>query len=99
VGDGVGRNRRVVLPRAVRTRTRVTSVTVDQAREHGVQWGMLVCPDLTVSESQLLIRLEHLATHAADVCQYIEGVNEPNYVRGGGNPPATGQGSLWRSRG
>lgn len=65
-----------------------TDMTARAAREHGLEWGMAVCPDdWSLSDQELAARIQHVAQHAADVCLYIEGVNEPNYERGGGAPP------------
>lgn len=58
------------------------------ARAKGIRWGMLVSPDLFMAGDALRTRIRHLAANAADLCLYIEGVNEPNYVRGGGSPPS-----------
>ncbi len=65
-----------------------TTATTGLARDHGLAWGMTVCPDLSFSDAQLVSRIRHIARNAADVCHYVEGVNEPNHVRGGGSPPA-----------
>jgi hypothetical protein len=63
--------------------------TIRAARAHGLKWGMGVCPeDWTVSDRELVARIKHIAANAADVCLYIEGVNEPNNDRSGGRPPA-----------
>ena len=57
------------------------------ARSHDVKWGMLVCPDLSYSDSALVAKIKHIATNAADRCLYVEGINEPNYVRSTGAIP------------
>lgn len=64
-----------------------TRTTATLARDHGIKWGMTVCPDLSYSGQELVNRIKHIARNAADVCVYVEGVNEPNYVEGG-SPPA-----------
>ncbi len=65
-----------------------TRTTTTLARDHGIKWGMLVCPDVFYSDQELVRRIQHLAQNAADVCVYIEGVNEPNSGPEGGSPPA-----------
>ncbi len=65
-----------------------TRTTTRLARDHGISWGMTVCPTLAYKDADLVRRLRHIADNAADICLYVEGVNEPNYVRGGGSPPA-----------
>jgi hypothetical protein len=54
---------------------------------HGIKWGMTVCPDLTFSDVELIARIRHIAANAADRCIFIEGINEPNYVRATGQVP------------
>ena len=61
---------------------------VEGARDRGLQWGMLVCNDLGTPPPELSRRIADIARNAADLCLFVEGVNEPNYVRGGGTPPA-----------
>jgi hypothetical protein len=61
--------------------------TTELARENGIKWGATVCPDLFFPDSDLAGRIRHIASNAADVCLFIEGVNEPNNVRGWGSPP------------
>ena len=60
-----------------------TRTTVTLARDAGIKWGMTVCPDVFYSDQELVRQIQHIAGNAADVCLYIEGINEPNYVRGG----------------
>jgi hypothetical protein len=66
-----------------------TARTTTLARAHGIGWGMLVCPeDWSMSDEALIARIRHVAGNAADVCRFVEGVNEPNHERGGGPPPS-----------
>ena len=65
----------------------LVEATVAGARDRGLQWGMLVCNDLDTSAEQVQRRVEDIARNAADVCVFIEGVNEPNYDRSGGAVP------------
>jgi len=66
-----------------------TSETTRVAREYGVEWGMGVCPDdWSLSDAELVSRIKHIARNAADICLYIEGVNEPNFA-GAGRRTAT----------
>ncbi len=62
--------------------------TVEAARDRGLQWGMLVCNDLTTPPELVQRRIEDIARNAADLCLFIEGVNEPNYSRSGDSVPA-----------
>ena len=62
--------------------------TVRGARDRGLQWGMLVCNDLDTPPEVVQRRVADLARNAADLCLFVEGVNEPNYDRGGGSVPA-----------
>jgi hypothetical protein len=70
-----------------------TTTTTRGARSRGLKWGMEVCQHLTMSDSAIVSRIKHIAANAADVCLYVEGINEPNYVRGGGSVPTD-----WRQR-
>jgi hypothetical protein len=54
---------------------------------------MEICEGLSMPDSHIVARIKHIAANAADVCLYVEGINEPNYVRGGGAVP-----SDWRQR-
>jgi hypothetical protein len=66
-----------------------TARTTALARQHGIGWGMLVYPeDWAMTDQALIARIKHIAVNAADVCRFIEGVNEPNHERGGGPPPS-----------
>ncbi|MEO8105737.1 MAG: hypothetical protein ABI720_00325 [Actinomycetes bacterium] len=63
--------------------------TVSEARSLGLGWVATVTPpDWTQSTTALNSRLAHIRDNAADVIIAIEGVNEPNNIRGGGSPPA-----------
>jgi hypothetical protein len=61
-----------------------TTAVVARAKELGLQWGMLVCTGVDEPVAAVQSRISEITGPAADVCLYIEGVNEPNYVRGGG---------------
>ncbi len=65
-----------------------TRTATQRARALGIKWGMTVCPDLSLSDQVLVSRIRHIAANAADICRYIEGVNEPNYIRGSGGVPS-----------
>ena len=65
----------------------LVEATVAGARERGLQWGMLVCNDLDTAPSLVQRRVADIARNAADLCLYVEGVNEPNHERGGGPVP------------
>jgi hypothetical protein len=50
---------------------------------------MTVCPeDWSLSDAGLVKRINHIADNAADVCLYVEGVNEPNHERDGSKAPS-----------
>ncbi len=69
-------------------RLKATKTTIKGARRHGIKWGMTICPeDWSTSDQQLRDRVNHIADNAADICLYVEGVNEPNHERSGGRPP------------
>lgn len=68
-------------------RLSATPIVTRRLRERGMRWGMTVCPDLKTPDSLLAARIEHIAKNAADLCLYIEGVNEPNHDRSGGSVP------------
>jgi hypothetical protein len=70
------------------SRASATGATVRAARQNGVQWAMGVYPDdWSMTDSALVSQIKDIAANAADVCLYIEGINEPNYSRGGGSVP------------
>lgn len=61
------------------------ALTVSEARRRGIGWLATVAPpDWSLPSDQLQTRLTHIRDNAADVIIAIEGVNEPNNVRGGG---------------
>lgn len=62
------------------------ALAVATARELGLRWGMRVSTGIDEPAEIVRQRVAHIAERAADRCLYIEGLNEPNYVRGGGNP-------------
>lgn len=68
-------------------RLAATTTTARLARRHGIRWGMTVSPDLSMSDREIVARVRHIATNAADVCLYVEGINEPNHIRGSGAIP------------
>jgi hypothetical protein len=50
---------------------------------------MTVCPeDWSLTDAGLVKRINHIAENAADVCLYVEGVNEPNHERDGSKAPS-----------
>jgi hypothetical protein len=66
----------------------LVEATLRGARDRGLQWGMLVCNDLDTTPEQVQARVADIARNAADLCLFVEGVNEPNYQRGGGAVPS-----------
>ena len=71
-----------------------TDVAIASSRRRGLRWGMTVVPEnWAVTGPALVQRIRHIADNAADVCLYVEGINEPNHERGGGRAP-----SDWISR-
>ena len=62
-----------------------TMLTATEARRRGIGWLATVAPsDWSLPQDQLQARLTHIRDNAANVIIAIEGVNEPNNVRGGG---------------
>ena len=57
---------------------------VTGARDRGLQWGMPVCNDVRTPPEEVVRRIADIARNAADLCLFIEGVNEPNHDRSGG---------------
>jgi hypothetical protein len=53
-------------------------------REHRMKWQMVLVKDLGQSDADIRARVNDIAKHAADVCLAVEGINEPNHIRGGG---------------
>ena len=70
-------------------RLNVTPTTTALSREHGLRWGMLVdqgadaAGRMRDSDETIRERIAHIAANAADVCLFVEGVNEPNSSRVG----------------
>ncbi len=61
-----------------------TYQTVSLLRQHHMKWGMVIVTDLRQSDADIVARVNDIARKAADVCLSFEGINEPNYNRGGG---------------
>lgn len=61
-----------------------TLEVVAGARRRGIKWAMTVTNTRSATRDQIQRAVRHIATHAADVCLYIEGLNEPDYHRGVG---------------
>lgn len=55
-----------------------------EARRLGLKWDMVVARNRSTSSAEITATLRHIATHAADVCLSVKGLNEPNHVRGSG---------------
>jgi len=66
-----------------------TYETIALLRKHGMKWGMNVVPDLGISDAAIRAKVADIAAKAADVCLYIEGINEPNYNRNGSRVSST----------
>jgi hypothetical protein len=49
---------------------------------------MQVASDIGTSESEIRATIRHIAAHAADRCLFIEGINEPDWIRGRGRSRA-----------
>jgi len=62
---------------------------VSLLRKHGMKWGMNVIPDLGISDDAIRARVADIAARAADVCLFVEGINEPNYNRNGSRVSST----------
>jgi hypothetical protein len=62
-----------------------TYETVSLLRQRGMKWGMGVISEheLAVPDSVIVSRVNDIAKRAADVCLFIEGINEPNHNRDG----------------
>ncbi len=58
-----------------------TYETVRLLRQHELKWGMVLVTDLDQSDADIIARVNDIATKAADVCLYVEGINEPNHNR------------------
>lgn len=61
-----------------------TLEVVEEARRQGLRWDMVVAKDRSTSSAQIQRTVRHIATHAADRCLSVKGLNEPNHVRGAG---------------
>jgi len=57
--------------------------TVSLLRSHHMKWGMIGIEEdeLTAPDSRIVARVNDIANRAADVCLYVEGINEPNHNR------------------
>ncbi len=64
----------------------VTATTTGLARSRHLKWGMTVCTDLSYPNTEVVRRVKHIAGNAADVCLYVEGINEPNRLADGPLP-------------
>jgi hypothetical protein len=69
-----------------------TATTAKLARQYGIKWGMTVAPTLAMSDAEIKATIADIAAKAADVCLFIEGINEPNYPRQLGYVPTN-----WRA--
>jgi hypothetical protein len=68
-----------------------TYETASLLRSHRMKWNMVLVTDLRQSDADIVARVNDIAKRTADVCVAVEGINEPNYNRGGGPVP-----SNWR---
>ncbi len=57
-------------------------------RQHRMKWGMVLVNDLYQSDADIRARVNDIASKAADVCLYVEGINEPNHNRDGSRVPS-----------
>ena len=62
-------------------RQSLTMDVVRRARSRKLRWGMSIATDSWVSADRIRNTIRHIADNAADVCLYVEGVNEPNWDR------------------
>ena len=62
--------------------TAATAATTRAARSHGITWNRTVRPDLSYSDTELVARIKRIGANAADLCHYVEGINEPNVLNG-----------------
>jgi hypothetical protein len=67
--------------------------TAGLARKYGMQWGMIVIDDVKMSDATITATVADIAAKGADLCVYVEGVNEPNGPRNLGYIP-----SDWKQR-
>ncbi len=56
----------------------LVQTTITGARARGLQWGMVVCNDLDTPPEVVERRIDDIVRNAADLCLFIEGINEPN---------------------
>ncbi len=68
-----------------------TYETARLLRERRMKWHMVLVTDLRQSDADIRARVNDIASKNADVCFAVEGINEPNYSRGGSWVP-----SNWR---
>lgn len=61
-----------------------TLEVVAEARRLGLKWDMVVAQSRSDTATKINRTLRHIAANAADVCQSVKGLNEPNHVRGSG---------------
>jgi hypothetical protein len=67
--------------------------TAGLARKYGMRWGMIVIDDVKMTDAAITATVADIAAKGADLCMYVEGVNEPNGPRNLGYIP-----SDWRQR-
>ena len=67
-----------------------TYEAVTLLRQRGLKWGMAVINEheLTAPDYKIKARINDIANRAADVCLYVEGINEPNHNRDGSPVPS-----------
>ena len=72
---------------------KATYNTAALAQKYGMKWGMIVIDDVKMSDSAIVATVADIAAKGANLCMYVEGVNEPNGPRNLGYIP-----SDWRQR-
>jgi hypothetical protein len=62
-----------------------TYETVNLLRQRGMKWGVIAIDEdeLQAPDARIVARVNDIANRAADVCLYVEGINEPNHNRDG----------------
>ena len=67
-----------------------TYETVSLIRQRRMKWGMIAIAEdeLSAPDSRIIARVNDIAARAADICLYVEGINEPNHNRNGSRPPS-----------
>ncbi len=67
-----------------------TYETVSLLRQRGMKWGIVAIDEdeLTAPDSRIIARVNDIANRAADVCLFVEGINEPNHNRDGSPVPS-----------